>query len=425
MNAFYEHQIRLVRTLIAIIATITIASLVGIATVEIYIGHAKTGVVMFDVHLLAIPDTKINPNLAIQLNQISNNINSVIRENVKANFDATLSVFQLLLAGFGIALAFLTILAGFVYTSRVREAETLLQELRAKPGEFVAQFFTNQVGTAIQRLNSKDLYARSSAIKSLFANPSVTREHFDTILSALEREYSAPRSFNFQANVESLSELLLRVDPAAGEDAIAEIVKSYLAIRDKVSPLLPYIAYTKKLVHRETIKRIIEHEDDRLSRMMVSALEQTDNLDSEYITHIFSNCSDVVVYNLVNFVIVPNPHRTEEAPIIEGINGRNVSLTLLHQFIGSTWPREWLTVRAKVTMLDRYFATNRDPNFNGSIDAVVNTIRDTRATIDQRLRVMALINEHQPPREFIGAILMKMPPELQTELSAYMVANSR
>jgi hypothetical protein len=140
-------------------------------------------------------ENKINPaRILVFDNELSlkvqDEINNAISENIENIYNRLLSNIQFSIALFSAALVFFAIIFGFIYFSKIKDAEVLIKEIQKTPDLFFEHFYRVQFNESLSDLFSKDNIKRNDAINKLSFNPKINEKDYELLQEILINVYS-------------------------------------------------------------------------------------------------------------------------------------------------------------------------------------------------------------------------------------------
>jgi hypothetical protein len=229
--------------------------------------------------------------------KVQEEINQSVASNIEKIYNQLLANVQLSIALFSCALVVFAIIFGWIYFSRIRDAENLIKEIQKTPDLFFKQFYREQYNKTIANMFSSNYVKRSEAIKNLAFNPELNMEDYDVLQGVLLKELEYSASVYFYNNVYTITGVLIKLDYSRTLSLLQGLLRNNNYTPNKVLQFLAYIisddsSETKCFIQSELLA------DSYIGNQIMSML-LANGLINDYSDYILEECYGTVLQTMI------------------------------------------------------------------------------------------------------------------------------
>jgi hypothetical protein len=229
--------------------------------------------------------------------KVQEEINQSVASNIEKIYNQLLANVQLSIALFSCALVIFAIIFGWIYFSRIRDAENLIKEVQKTPDLFFKQFYREQYNKNISNMFSSNYVKRSEAIKNLTFNPELNIEDYDVLQEILLNELDYPTNVYFYSNISTVIGVLIKIDYSRTLLLLRNILQEKKYDPLKFNNLLTYIIADNSSETKDFIQSKLST-DSNMGTQIISMLLSND-LINDYSEYILEKCDGTVLQTII------------------------------------------------------------------------------------------------------------------------------
>jgi hypothetical protein len=309
-------------------------------------------------------------------------INNAIASNIEKIYNQLITNIQFTIALFSCALVVFTIIFGFIYFSKVREAESLIKEIQKTPDLFFKQFYREQYNKNISNLFSTEYIKRYDAIKNLSYNPEINQDDYYVLKDVLQNEFNYDTNIYFYSNAGTLISVLVKIDQSRTISLLREILqeKGYDPI--KHGSILQYIIAdtspeTKKYLQEKLVN------DPDMGIQLVSMLMSNGKIN-DYTEYILENCNGPVLQSIINNSTVEMWHIKTDNFYEHLVKRDDIDIQILHSLISNAK----IDIEERVRLVLKFYNKDKE-KYDRSLTTLIGVIKDD----DSKLIFFDIIKE--------------------------------
>jgi hypothetical protein len=242
-------------------------------------------------------DNTLSSVIGTSQNDISENRGQMFNDTIQSIsdrlYDKTISRIDFAITLFSCGLVLFTIVFGFFYFSKIKEAESLIKSVQNTPDLFFKQFYQEQFNKAIRDVFSTNNIARHEAINSLAYNPEISASDYGVLETAVNLEFKYDRNAFYYSNINTLFNLLMKIDDKKAIRTLLGILSDKYIETSRTMGLLQYIIVDNSLEAKNFIEGKLLN-DNIIGPQIISQLV-TNNLLDEYSEYILTTCPSNIV----------------------------------------------------------------------------------------------------------------------------------
>ncbi|MDR0370550.1 MAG: hypothetical protein LBH80_01665 [Prevotellaceae bacterium] len=308
--------------------------------------------------------------------KVQEEINQSVASNIEKLYNQLLANIQLSIALFSCALVVFAIIFGWIYFSRIRDAENLIKEIQKTPDLFFKQFYREQYNKNISNMFSSNYVKRSEAIKNLTFNPEVGKEDYDVLQEVLLNELDYPANVYFYNNISAIIGVLIKIDHSRTLLLLRNILQEKEYDPLKFNNFLTYIIADNSSETRDFIQSKLSA-DSNMGTQIISML-LSNGLINDYSEYILEKCDGAVLQAIILHSDTKMWHIKTEKFYEHLIKRNDVDVQNLEFIVRNTK----MSVMEKIRLVLCFYRKNQE-EYDSALNTLINTIsHDDKAKDD-------------------------------------------
>jgi len=300
--------------------------------------------------------------------KVQEEINSAVSANIENIYNRLLANIQLSIAFFSATLVIFTIGFGFIYFSKIRDADKLIKEIQQTPDSFLKKSYREQFDKNLSSLFSPVHIKRNDAINKLSFNPEINENDYGLLQELLYNELGYDLHIYYHQNISAITNILLNINYKMTISLLCKILQEQKYDQTKHGNLLNYIVADNSDETVKFIKNTLLNNNE-LSTQFVSSLA-VNRVLSDYLDHIFEKCPSPILQAAINLSRSDAWHMN---------TGNILSLLSKREDIDNGILQYYIISHSTIDTKDKiaivlYFYVKNTKKFNDSLSSLVNSI---------------------------------------------------
>jgi hypothetical protein len=313
--------------------------------------------------------------------KVKEEINNAVALNIEKIYNQLITNVQFAIALFSCALVLFTIVFGFLYFTKIREAENLIKDIQKTPDLFFKQFYREQFNKNMTSLFSNDYIKRSEAIKNLASNPEIANDDYDIFQNVLLREFDNATNIYFYNNVSIVTGILIKIDHQKTISLLRKILQEREYDMVKHNTILSYVVADNSQETKEFIQGKLLS-DSNAGTQLISLLITNGEIDN-YMNYILERCNGTVLQIFIGHSYNNMWHIKTDTFFKHLVKREDIDIQSLNSIIS----HEGLDIKDKIGIV-LYFYHNNIDKYDQSLKHLISMISDNDSAKDDFINIV-------------------------------------